>query len=140
MIYLTLFDEPMHRLLGFDRRRYWLSNGWSIRFRVAEIEASAVRPHGIKYSFTLHDHDGSRLLGFDNAHGVPRAETYDHRHRFRRTQQLVAYEFQGADQLICDFFAAVEQACRQDGVPFEFEADSADLEEEGNDDGTQITD
>jgi hypothetical protein len=83
-------------------------------------------------------------LGFDNAHGLPRAETYDHRHhhrhRFRRTRQLVAYEFQGADQLICDFFAAVEQACREEGVPFQFEADAADLEAEEGDDGTQVTD
>ncbi len=58
-----MLDEAMQRLLDFDHRRYWLVNGWSIRFRVAEVEASAVRPHGIKYSFTLHDHDGSRLLG-----------------------------------------------------------------------------
>ena len=133
-----MFDEAMRRLLDFDRRRYWLSNGWSIRFRVAAIEASTVRPHGIKYSFTLHDHDGSGLLGFDNAHGVPRTETYDRRHRFRRTQQLVAYEFQDADRLIGDFFAAVEQACRQDGVPFELEAGEIELEAEEDDDGTQV--
>lgn len=75
---VAIFDEAMRRLLGFDRRRYWLSNGWSIKFRVA-------------------------------------------------------------DQLICDFFGAVEQACRQEGVPFEFEADDADLEVEENDDGTQVT-
>lgn len=115
-------------------------NGWSIRLRVAEVAASTVRPHGIKYSFTLHDHNGSRLLGFDDAHGVPRAETDDHRHRFRRTKQLVPYEFQDADQLICDFFAAVEQACRQDGVPFGFEAGEADREAEESDDGTQAPD
>ena len=131
-------DEAMSRLLDFDRRRYWLVNGWSIRFRIAEIEASTVRPHGIKYSFTLHDHDGSRLLGFDNAHGVPRTETYDHRHRFRRTKEIVAYEFRGADELICDFFAAVERACKQEGVQFEFEADEVELEAEEDDDGTQI--
>lgn len=45
-------DEAMRRLLDFDRRRYWLINGWSIRFRIAEIEASTERPHGIKYSFS----------------------------------------------------------------------------------------
>lgn len=133
-------DEAMRRLLDFDRRRYWLINGWSIRFRIAEIEASTERPHGIKYSFTLHDQDGSRLLGFDNAHGISRAETYDHRHRFRRPKQLVAYEFRGADELICDFFAAVEQACAQERVPFEFEAEEVELEIEEDDDGTQIVD
>jgi hypothetical protein len=133
-------DEAMRRLLDFDRRRYWLVSGWSIRFRLAEIEASTARPHGIKYSFTPRDHDGSRLLGFDTAHGVPCTETYDHRHRFRRPKQLVAYEFRGADELICDFFAALEQACKQEGVPFEFEADEVESEAEEDDDGTQVTD
>jgi hypothetical protein len=64
-----MLDDAMRRLLDFDHRRYWLVNGWSIRFRVGEIEASAVWPYGIKYSFTLHDHNGRGLLGFDNAHG-----------------------------------------------------------------------
>ena len=124
---MFMLDEPMHRLLAYDRRRYWLENGWSLRFRVAEAAVTAGRPHGIKYAFTLHDVDGTRLLGFDNAHGLPRAPAYDHRHRFRRTAELAAYDFRGADELICDFFATVEQACRQEGVPFEFVAE--DMEE-----------
>jgi hypothetical protein len=75
-----------------------------------------------------------RLLGFDNAHGIPRAQAYDHRHRFRRTVDLMSYDFRSADELIRDFFAAVEQACRQEGVPFEFEADEVEyLMEEGDD-------
>src|SRR5882757_9622684 len=89
MIYLCMLDEPMRRLLDYDHRRYWLVNGWSVRFRIAEVEASVARPHGIKYSFT-----------YDNAHGVPRAQVYDHRHRFRQIGQLVAYEFRGADELL----------------------------------------
>ncbi len=123
----------MRRLLDFDRRRYWLSNGWSIVFRITEVKATEGRPHGIKYSLTLHATDGTRLLGFDNSHGIPRAQAYDHRHRFRRTADLVSYCFQGADELICDFFASVEQACRQEGVPFEFEADEVEYlkEEDG---------
>ena len=47
---------------------------------------------------------------------------------------MLSYDFRGADELICDFLAAVEQACRQDGVPFEFEADEVEyLMEEGHD-------
>jgi Family of unknown function (DUF6516) len=132
-------DEAMRRLLDYDRRRYWLTNGWSIRFRVAEVETTATRPHGIKYAFTLHDADGTRLLGFDNAHGVARAQAYDHRHRFRRPAELVPYDFRGADELICDFFAAVEQACRHEGVAFEFDAEEVELEMEDDDD-TNVTD
>jgi len=36
--------------------------------------------------------------------------------------------------LICDFFAAVEQACRQEGAPFEFAVDEVELETEDEDD------
>jgi len=118
-----MLDEPMRRLLDYDHRRYWLVNGWSVRFQIAEVEASVVRPHGIKYSFT-----------YDNAHGVPRAQVYDHRHRFRQIGQLVAYEFRGADELLGDFFAAVERACAEEGNAFEFEADEIELEAEEDDD------
>lgn len=62
----------MRRLFDYHRRRYWLANGWSIRLRVFEVAPSDQRPQGIKYSFTLHDVDGTRLLGFDNAHGIAR--------------------------------------------------------------------
>jgi hypothetical protein len=132
-------DEAMSRLLDYHQRRCWLINGWSIRFRVVEVEVSATRPHGIKYAFTLHDVDDTRLLGFDNAHSVPRAQAYDHRHQFRRTLELVPYEFESADKLICDFFAAVEQACKQEDVPFEFEMEDVEVEMEDDDDA-KITD
>jgi len=129
MIYFDVHEEELRRLLDYDRRRYWLVNGWSIRFRVSLTETSAGRPHGIRYAFTLHDLDGTRLLGIDNAHGIPRELAYDHRHRFRRTEEMVGYEFRGADQLICDFFASIERACNQEGVPFEFDAEEIELEE-----------
>ena len=84
----------------------------------------------------MHDVDGTRLLGFDNAHGLPRQRTYDHEHRLggRREREPVPYEFRGADELICDFFAAVEQACDHEGVAFEFEAEDVELEPEDDDD------
>jgi hypothetical protein len=121
-------DEALQRLLDYNRRRFWLENGWSIRFRIAASPVTMGRPNGIKYSFTLHDTDGTRLLGFDNAHGVSRVTAFDHRHRFRRTQDLVPYDFIGADELICDFFDALEQACRQEGVAFEFVEEDIELE------------
>jgi hypothetical protein len=46
----------------------------------------------------------------------------------------VPYEFQGADRLICDFFDAVEQACKQEGLAFEFDTEAVELETELEDD------
>jgi hypothetical protein len=47
-------------------------------------------PHGIRYSLTLHDQSGVRILGYDNAHSIKlhsrfkyagQILPYDHKHR-----------------------------------------------------------
>jgi len=58
-------------------------------------------------------------------------QAYDHRHRFRRTEELVPHDYRGADELIVDFFDAVEKACWQEGVAFEFVTE--DMEEDDDD-------
>jgi hypothetical protein len=131
-------DDPFVRLLDFHGRSYWLVNGWSIRFSIVECVVSTARPHGIRYSLTLHDVDGTRLLGFDNATGRTRRMTSDHWHPFRRTEVHEPYEFNGADRLLVDFFTAVEGACEQAGVPPEYVPGETELDvEEEQDDGPQ---
>ena len=44
------------------------------RFVVTRVEATPEKPHGLDYSLTLHGPDGERLVGFDNAHPVGRAD------------------------------------------------------------------
>jgi hypothetical protein len=114
-------EEQFERLLDYHGRRWPLSNGWSVEFRVKRVRATRGRPRGIKYSLTLHDIDNTRILGFDNAHGVARRIEWDHRHRFRDAGTLVPYKFIDADSLIADFMTALRQACAAEGVPFEFE-------------------
>src|SRR6185369_4055492 len=66
--------------------RHW------VRFVVRRVTATEAKLHGFDYSLTLHEPDGERLVGFDNAHRVRRASgpggkprpTLDHRHRLRR--------------------------------------------------------
>jgi hypothetical protein len=122
-------DEAIKRILDYDRRRYWLENGWSLRFRIRETAVTDERPHGLKYALTLHDTDGARLLGFDNAHGVRRVEAYDHGHRFRKAEELVPYAFLDADTLLCDFFDAVERACEAEGLAFDLVEEDLELED-----------
>ncbi len=93
------------------------------------VPQSQERPHGLKYSFTLHDVDGERLLGFDNAHGTGDQDEHDHSHRFRRTDELRQYEFLGTDQLLVDFFDAIERACGRDCVPFVIVDEDVELED-----------
>jgi hypothetical protein len=81
------------------------------------------RPHGLPYSFTLHAPDGTRLVGFDNAHDVPhrgsrfkgRAGTSDHWHR-TETDPGRPYAFKDAATLLDDFFDEVERTLREHGV------------------------
>jgi hypothetical protein len=85
-----------------------------VKFEVRPVGVTAQRPHGIKYSLTLHDEDGERILGFDNAHSVkkgsgPGVQTrieYDHKHMGRRIR---FYTYTDAATLLRDFWQDVEQ-------------------------------
>lgn len=132
-----MLDEAMLRLFAYDGRRYWFRNGWSLRFRIREAPPTSGRPHAVKYSLTLHDATGARLLGFDNAHAVSGANAYDHEHRFRSERGPLAYRFEGADQLLVDFFDAVERSCRIEGVSPELVHEDFDISDEDEDEDAQ---
>jgi hypothetical protein len=103
-------------LLAFDCRIHHLEEGYWIKFEIARVKATRKRPHGLSYSFTLHAPDGKRLVGFDNAHGVPvkgsrfkpKAPASDHWHR-TETDPGRPYQFKDAETLIDDFFNEVER-------------------------------
>jgi hypothetical protein len=63
-------EYALEFLLAFDGRIHHLEEGYWIKFEIKRVKATKERPHGLSYSFTLHDPEGARLVGFDNAHGV----------------------------------------------------------------------
>lgn len=96
-----------------------------VNFDVNRVEISDGRPHGIKYSLTLHDKWGNRLLGFDNAHqikeetngGFVRHRTlkkYDHKHKFKDVSVIIPYEYETAEKLLTDFWIYVDEAVESD--------------------------
>jgi hypothetical protein len=111
-------------LLAFDGRIHHLEEGYWIKFEIKRVEATKKRPHGLSYAFTLHAPDGTRLVGFDNAHGVPargsrfkiRPEASDHWHR-TETDQGRPYAFKDADTLLQDFFREVRRILAERGIP-----------------------
>jgi Family of unknown function (DUF6516) len=114
-------EDALEWLLDYDGYVFWLEGSdWSLRFRIHRAAISPGRPAGVKYSFTLHDDCGERLLGFDNAHAVKSSQSFDHRHRFRHLGSIRSYEYRGGAQLLSDFYAAAEGACRLEGIAFEF--------------------
>src|SRR5262249_23807940 len=116
-------DYGLEFLLAFDGRIHHLQGGYRIRFEIKRVEVSKGRPHGLSYSFTLHAPDGTRLVGFDNAHRAPAAgsrlkrapEARDHWHRTEDDPGR-PYVFKDAATLIDDFFDEVERVLRERGI------------------------
>jgi hypothetical protein len=119
-------DDGLEFLLAFDGRVHHLEKGYSLKFEIRRVAATRNRPHGLSYSFTLHGPDGTRLVGFDNAHevgarGSPfkrRSETADHWHRTDKDPGR-PYRFKDAETLIDDFFNEVERVLHDRGVGLE---------------------
>jgi hypothetical protein len=116
-------DHTLEFLLAFDGRIHHLEKGYWIKFDIKRIEPSRNRPHGLSYSFTLHAPDGTRLLGFDNAHEVAvvgsrfkrRSQVSDHWHRSEGDVGR-PYEFRDAETLLEDFFNEVERILQERGI------------------------
>lgn len=116
-------DHTLDLLLSLDGFVFAPSPGYWIKYEVKEVAKTDERPHGIKYSLTLHDPDGERIFGIDNAHrpqkgGGPAAKSRrpkaaDHLHRGGR---IYAYEFKDAVTLLEDFDKGVLAALKRKGV------------------------
>jgi hypothetical protein len=96
-------------------------DGYWIKIEACRVEPSAFVPHGIRYSLTLHEPYGKRILGYDNAHAVKPPKKfkfagmrlpYDHKHR-HVSDKGVPYAFQDAYQLLSDFFEEVDQVLQE---------------------------
>lgn len=105
----TLLD--LHDSVLDQGKGYW------VKLEAWRVEVSKQVPHGIRYSLTLHEPYGKRILGYDNAHAVkpPKKFKYagrilvnDHVHRYV-ADKGVPYEFKDAEQLLIDFFDHVDR-------------------------------
>lgn len=108
-------DVGLENLLALDGTEYTEENGYWYKIEASLVIPSKERPHGIRYSLTLHDNYNQRILGFDNAHGIKAKKSgkysghiikYDHVHTSIKDKGT-PYEFESATQLLCDFFTEV---------------------------------
>jgi hypothetical protein len=92
-------------------------DGFWIKVEAWQVQATRHIPHGIRYSLTLHEPYGGRILGYDNAHAIKPPKKfkfaglrmpYDHKHR-HASDKGVPYEFKDAHQLLADFFVEVDR-------------------------------
>lgn len=110
-------DPAIDSLLDLHGSILDQGDGYWIKIDAWLVDVSKDIPHGIRYSLTLHEPYGKRLLGYDNAHAIKppkkfkyagRILAFDHKHR-HPTDQGVPYEFKDVQQLINDFFADVDR-------------------------------
>jgi hypothetical protein len=96
-------------------------DGYWIKIEAWRVEVSREVPHGLRYSLTLHEPYGKRILGYDNSHAVKppkkfkyagRILAFDHKHR-HISDQGRPYEFKDAQQLINDFFTDVDRVLQE---------------------------
>lgn len=107
-------------LLDLDGEILDQGDGYWVQIRAWVIKPTSDVPHGIRYSLTLHDASGGRIMGFDNAHApskvgrskyVGQKLPYDHRHR-HASDVGVPYGFKDAHQLLSDFFEEVDRVLK----------------------------
>jgi hypothetical protein len=116
-------DHGLEFLLAFDGRIHLLEKGYGLKFEIKRTVTDKARPHGLRYSFTLHGPGGKRLIGFDNAHPIrppgsrfnKPAAAHDHWHR-NENDAGRPYRFVDAETLVEDFFNEVERILRARGI------------------------
>ena len=109
-------DSTLQYLLDLDGEKIFIDEklGVWVKFEVKETSPN-IRTSGIRYSLTLHDRTGDRVLGFDNAHlveyggknQVAPKRTFDHCH-IDGKKNIKPYPYINAGKLLEDFWEAVE--------------------------------
>jgi hypothetical protein len=112
-------NEGLDNLLALDGVRMNYQGEFWVKFDVALVEITMERPHGIKYSLSLHDGTNKRIMGFDNAHAVKvskgfkgRKYAYDHVHK-SVSDPGTEYSFNTPEQLITDFWCEIDKVLAQ---------------------------
>lgn len=110
-------DHGLDTLLSMHGTKYTYECGYWFEIVAFQVNVTSSIPHGIRYTLTFHDHHNQRIFGMDNAHAVAptkkgicrgRILEWDHVHQSIKDKGT-PYEFVNAEQLMQDFFSAIEK-------------------------------
>lgn len=104
-------DKTLDNLLDLNGVKFVVDEylGLWVKFQARKIKQTHERPHGIKYSLTLHDSDNERIMGFYNAHAINNNNiTYDHWRR-NSSNEARHYQYENAGKLLEDFWSRVDR-------------------------------
>ena len=112
-------DHGLDPLLDLDGQTFFVDEDgrYWVKFDVRTCPVSDERPHGIRYSLTLHGPKGERLVGIDNAHPVSGVagqarkahQRVDHKHRL---ENVKPYGYRDAVPLLADFWREVDDVLK----------------------------
>jgi len=111
---MDIQKNDLEALLELDGIEYGIGTDYWVKFSAKKITANEHRPFGVKYSLTMHNQYGTRLVGFDNAHlaDIKRKKytakrlAWDHKHQ---RGVISDYDFYSAGQLIEDFWNLIDK-------------------------------
>ncbi|MBP9692481.1 MAG: hypothetical protein KBD90_04020 [Alphaproteobacteria bacterium] len=86
-------DHTLEILLELDGFIAEIGEGYWVKIEARKVEKNKEKPCGVKYSLTLHNPKGDRVLGYDNAHSIPfkaSISAHDHMHKSGKT---IAYDY-----------------------------------------------
>lgn len=114
-------DEGLQRLLDLDGFLAEVGGGYWVKIEARRVAIDAARPHGVAYTLTLHEPDGRRAFGIDNAHPVrttrgPAGRSSTARAHLHRGETVRPYVYRGADTLVDDFWRGVADILRKAGI------------------------
>ncbi|EKE09260.1 MAG: hypothetical protein ACD_16C00203G0005 [uncultured bacterium] len=102
-------DYALETLIDLDGFIAEIWQGYWVKIEAKRVEKDKTKPHGIKYSLTLHNSKGERELGYDNAHSVPHRSSikvHDHKHK---SGKIIRYDYKDAGMLLEDFWKDVDR-------------------------------
>lgn len=102
-------DHTLETLLDLDGYIAEIEKGYWIKIEARRVMQDQAKPYGIKYSLTLHDSEGERVLGYDNAHSIPSKgaiKTHNHMHK---SGKIINYTYTDAAKLLEDFWKDVDR-------------------------------
>lgn len=67
-------DTAIDALLDLHGSIIDQGDGYWIKLEAWRVDVSPKIPHGIRYSLTLHESNGERILGYDNAHAASKVQ------------------------------------------------------------------
>jgi hypothetical protein len=112
--------DGLFSLLELHQQVIVQEDGYWVKIDAWQVAPTNAVPHGIRYSLTLHNPAGTRILGYDNAHAFKPSSSftgrklpYDHKHHHSQDRGT-RYVFKDAYQLLSDFFIDVDKALKAD--------------------------